>query len=235
MRPRLLALVIAGSALAVTATLLVLLPRSGPPGPDFARFEPATNETRIIGDGHATKLLSILADVPSTLSWKLRVPARARLTTEVSIDRARSTALAGRTCRARVESRPEGRPPSLIADEVVVPGAAWEAIAGDLEPARPHAAELVFSVACDPAAPGVTLAGAARWKVPVVRRRDAAAPKSLLLVTVDTLRADHLGAYGYPRRPSRAPPGPPSPPSRPACTRAPTASSGTAGSPAPAS
>jgi arylsulfatase A-like enzyme len=199
MRPRVLALVIAGSALAVAAAVLVLRLRSGPPGPDFARFEPATGQTRIIGDGHATKLLSILADVPSTLSWKLRVPARARLTTEVSIDRSQSTVLAGRTCRARVESRPEGQAPSLIADEVVVPGEAWQAIGVDLEPARPHAAELVFSVACDPAAPGVSLAGAARWKVPVVRRRDAAAPKNLLLVTVDTLRADHLGAYGYPR------------------------------------
>jgi arylsulfatase A-like enzyme len=199
MRPRLLALAIAGSALAVTAAVLVLAPRSGPPGADFARFEPATSRTRIIGDGHATKLLAIFADVPSTLSWKLRVPARARLTTEVSIDRAQSTTLAGRTCRARVESRPEGRAPRLIADEVVVPGEPWEAIAVDLEPARPHAAELVFSVACDPPAPGVTLAGAARWKVPVVRRRDAAAQKNLLLVTVDTLRADHLGAYGYPR------------------------------------
>jgi len=36
-RPRLL---IAGSALAVTAAL-ALRPRSGPPGPDFVRFEPA--------------------------------------------------------------------------------------------------------------------------------------------------------------------------------------------------
>jgi len=199
MRPRVLALVIAGSALAVTAAVLVVRPRSGPPGPDFVRFEPADGQTRMIGDGHATKLLSILADVPSTLSWRVRVPARARLTTEVSIDRAQSGALAGRTCRARVESRLEGRAPSLLAERVVAPGDAWEAVAVDLEPARAHATELAFSVACDPATPGVTLARAARWRVPLVRRRDRAAQRNLLLVTVDTLRADHLGAYGYVR------------------------------------
>ena len=201
MRPRVLALVIAGSALALTAAL-VLRPPSGPPGPDFVRFEPVDGSTRVIGDGHATKLLSILADVPSTLSWKLQVPARARLTTEVSIDRSRSGALAGRTCRARVESRPDGHAAKLLAEKVVAPGDPWQAIAADLEPAGAHPAEILFSVACVPAAPGVTLARAARWHVPVVRRRDATAGKNLLLLTVDTLRADHLGSYGYPRRTS---------------------------------
>jgi arylsulfatase len=201
MRPRVLVLVIAGAALAVTAAL-VLRPASGPPGPDFVRFEPADGSTRMIGDGHATKLLSILADVPSTLSWKLRVPARARLTTEVSIDRLQAGALAGHTCRARVESRPEGRSPKLLAETVVVPGDPWQDVAADLEPTRAHEAEIVFSVTCEPAAPGPTLARAVRWRVPVVRRREAAAQRNVLLVTVDTLRADHLGAYGYPRRTS---------------------------------
>jgi arylsulfatase A-like enzyme len=198
MKPRLLALVIAGCALAVTATVLLVRPASGPPGPDFLQFEPADGQTRMIGDGHATKLRSILADVPSTLSWRLRVPARARLSTEVSLDRAQSGALAGRTCRARVESRTEGRD-RLLAEKLVAPGNAWEAISVDLEPARAHAAELAFSVACEPAAPGAGLAGAARWRVPVVRRRDGAGQTNVVLVTVDTLRADHLGAYGYAR------------------------------------
>jgi arylsulfatase A-like enzyme len=199
MTTRQLALVIAGLALAVTAAVLVVRPRSAPPGPDFARFEPADGQTRMIGDGHATKLRSILVDVPSTFSWRTRVPARARLATEVSLDRAQAGALAGRTCRARVESRPEGRAARLLAETVVAPGNAWEAVAVDLEPARAHATELVFSVACEPAAPGVTLARAARWRVPVVRRRDPAGQTNVVLVTVDTLRADHLGAYGYAR------------------------------------
>jgi arylsulfatase A-like enzyme len=194
MRPRHLALVIGGSALAVAA-VLALRPRSGPPGPDFVRFEPAAGHTRMIGDGHGTKVLSVLADVPSTLSWRVRVPARGRLTTEVSLDRAQSGALAGHTCRARVESRAEGRPPERLAERVVTPGVPWEAVAADLVPARAHATELAFSVACEPAAP--TLARAARWRVPVVRRRDAAGQTNVVLVTVDTLRADHLGAYGY--------------------------------------
>jgi arylsulfatase A-like enzyme len=82
---------------------------------------------------------------------------------------------------------------------VVAPGNAWEAIAVDLEPARAHATEIAFSVACAPAAPKTTLARTARWRVPVVRRRDRGAEANLVLVTVDTLRADHLGAYGYSR------------------------------------
>jgi hypothetical protein len=98
-----------------------------------------------------------------------------------------------------VESRPEGRAARLLAETVVAPGNAWEAVAVDLDPARAHATELVFSVACEPAAPGVTLARAARWRVPVVRRRDPAGQTNVVLVTVDTLRADHLGAYGYAR------------------------------------
>jgi arylsulfatase A-like enzyme len=199
MKGRSLALAAAGIALTVTAVALVSVRRPGPPGPDFVRFEPAGGETVMIGDGHATKLRSILADVPSTLSWRVRVPARARLATEVSIDRAQSGALAGHTCRARVESRPDGRAPSLLAERVVAPGNAWEALAVDLEPARSHSTELLFSVACDPAPPGGSLARAARWRVPVVQRRDLVGHTSVVLVTVDTLRADHLGAYGYAR------------------------------------
>ena len=202
MRPRLLALVIAGLALAVTAVVLAVRPGSGAAGPDFLRFEPADREIRMIGDGQATKLRSILADVPSTLSWRVRVPARARLTTEVSLDRAQSTALAGRACRARVESRGDGRAAVLLAEKVVAPGNAWETVAVDLEPARAHDTELVFGVACDPAPPAVSLPGAARWRVPVVSRRDRRGEANVVLVTVDTLRADHLGAYRYARRTS---------------------------------
>jgi arylsulfatase len=199
MKPRLLAPVVSGVALAVAAAVVVGRRRPQPPGPDFVRLEPADGQVQMIGDGHATKLRSILADVPSTLSWHVRVPARARLATEVSLDRKQAEALAGRTCRARVESRPEGRAAKLIAEKPIAPGHAWEALAADLPPARAHATELLFTVACDPSPPGGTLARAARWKVPVVHRRDRAGPTNVVLVTVDTLRADHLGVYAYAR------------------------------------
>jgi arylsulfatase A-like enzyme len=199
MRRHLLALAIAGVALVVAAVLLLVRTGSGPAGPDFVRFEPKDREIRMIGDGRATKLRSILVDVPSTLSWRVLLPPRARLTTEVSLDRAQASALAGRTCRARVESRGEGGSATLLAEKRIAPGDSWESVTVDLEPARAHAAELVFGVVCEPAAPGVTLARAARWKVPVASRRDRRGEAKVLLVTIDTLRADHLGAYGYPR------------------------------------
>jgi arylsulfatase A-like enzyme len=198
MKARLLVLALAGLALAATGVFLAFRREPGPGEPAFVRFEPEGREIRMIGDGRATKLRSIIADVPSTLSWRVRVPARARLVTEVSLDRTRAGALSGRTCRARVESRAEERAPVLLAEQPLAAGDAWEAIVADLEPARAHDAELAFTVACEPA-PGATLARAARWKVPVVSRRDRWGAANVLLVTVDTLRADHLGAFGYPR------------------------------------
>jgi arylsulfatase A-like enzyme len=201
MKPRLLVLVLALAALALatTAVLVAVRPAAGPAPPDFARFEPAGHEIRMIGDGHGTKLRSIHADVPSTLSWRLRVPARARLATEVSLDRTRAAALSGRSCRARVESRTGGQAAVVLADRPLAPGSAWEPVVADLEPARAHDVELAFSVACEPAPAGSALARAARWRVPVVSRRAREGPPNVLLVTVDTLRADHLGAYGYAR------------------------------------
>jgi hypothetical protein len=74
MTTRQLALVIAGLALAVTAAVLVVRPRSAPPGPDFARFEPADGQSRMIGDGHATKLRSIRRR--SSTFWRTCAPAR---------------------------------------------------------------------------------------------------------------------------------------------------------------
>jgi len=198
MRRRALVAAAAGIALTVATVAFVSLRRHDRSAPaDVLRLEPPDGTTRMLGDGHATKLRSIVADVPSRLSWQVRVPARARLTTELALDRAMSGALTGRTCRARVESRPEGLAPTVLVEKVVEAGRPWETLAADLVPARAHATELVFTVACDPAPPGGTLARAARWRVPVVHQPSQAGYTNVVLVTVDTLRADHLGAYGY--------------------------------------
>ena len=87
----------------------------------------------------------------------------------------------------------------MLVEKVVVPGEPWETLAADLEPARAHRAELRLAVECDPAPEGGTLAGAVRWSVPTVYRPSTAGYTNVVVVTVDTLRADHLGAYGYAR------------------------------------
>ena len=200
MRQRAFALVVAVVVLAGVAAALLGPRAAGPaPGPEVLRLEPPDGRTGMLGDGHATRLRTIVADLPSTLSWRAPVPPGARITAEVALDRAFSEALAGRTCRARVESGPEGQVPTVLVEKVVVPGEPWQTLAADLEPARAHRAELRLAIECHPAPEGGTLAGAVRWSVPTVFRPSTAGYTNVVVVTVDTLRADHLGAYGYAR------------------------------------
>jgi hypothetical protein len=152
------AVVLAGAS----AALLGLRTPATAPGPVVLRLEPPDGRTEMLGDGHATRLRSIVADLPSTLSWRTAVPARGRITTQIVLDRARSEALVGRTCRARVESRPDGGAPRVLVEKVVVPGAPWETLAADLVPTRAHAAELLLTASCDPAPESGVLARAVR-------------------------------------------------------------------------
>ena len=93
---------------------------------------------------------------------------------DVARAHARAAAERGRTCRARLVSRPDGREPRLLVERVVVPGAPWETLAADLVPTRSHTAELILAVSCDPAPEGGALARAVRWKAPVVERTTGA-------------------------------------------------------------
>ena len=197
-----LTLVVVLAAVAATWLVARRAGREVAPTPPSAviRLEPPHVPATMLGDGHGTKQRSIPADVPSTLSWRVTAPANARVTTELAFDRARLDAVAGGPCEARVESVREGGTPRVLVEQAVQPGGPWVPLASDLESPEPHVTELLFRVSCETddgeVAPG---AAAARWRVPTVYQREGGASPNVLLVTIDTLRADHLGAYGYPR------------------------------------
>jgi arylsulfatase A-like enzyme len=73
----------------------------------------------------------------------------------------------------------------------------WVPYLADLAPWAGREVELRLETHC----PGSSkrLSGAARWSVPLLTPPRSPADRSLLLITVDTLRADHLSAYGYAR------------------------------------
>lgn len=195
-------LVTVGVAASVAATFLLArrADRKARPRPEAAvvRLGAPDGRPEMLGDGQGTKLESIPADVPSTLSWRVAVPEGARLATDLAFDRSRIGAHADLACQARVESVRGGGPPKVLLERAVEPLGPWQRLAADLEPRAAPDAELRLTLTCR--APDGTAAvrpRAARWSLPVVYQAQRPPAPNLVLVTVDTLRADHLGAYGY--------------------------------------
>jgi arylsulfatase A-like enzyme len=189
--------------LLAAAALFVARPRPsvapGSPAP-LLHLEPAEGQdAELVGDGASTKMRAILTDVPSTLSFRVVVPAEARLETLLSFARTGAEDLASLTCRARVEAQTEGRTAVLLEREVR-PGPAWDAYEVDLRAQAGKSLDLRLVLHCPGAAR--SFVRAARWSVPVLYSPRGDRERNLLLVSVDTLRADHLSAYGYPRRTS---------------------------------
>lgn len=150
----------------------------------------------LLGDGASTKLLAIEVDVPSVLAWPVDVPKRARLEAFVSFARDNLRDLESLSCRARVEAG-EGARRTVLFESEVHPGPGWQALEVDLSGQAGRKVELRLDLAC-PGAPRV-LPGAARWSVPILSDPRAEGEWNVLLISVDTLRADHLSVYGYGR------------------------------------
>jgi arylsulfatase A-like enzyme len=163
------------------------------------RLEPATGAPGLARDREATRLLAITADLPSTLAWPLRVPERARLRTHLSFARQKADALAGLRCQARLEVARRGEATTVLARRDVEPAASWLPIEADLARVGGREVEVRLAVECPSAAVGPSGRGAVLWAVPEVYQPRAERERNLLLVTIDTQRPDHLGAYGYPR------------------------------------
>jgi arylsulfatase A-like enzyme len=149
-------------------------------------------------------LLSLTPPVPSSISFPVRVPDDAlfRFTTGVP-------SLGGETLRSsirfevRVESDGE---PALVFSDLLRRRAAnrWRDHEVDLTPwaGKEVTIELSTRVENDPGAPGAALVA---WGDPVVSggpgepgENDSPDRPTLVLVSIDCLRADHVGAYGYP-------------------------------------
>lgn len=193
-----------GSLLAVTVLGLGVYEarRPGSPGrkaqPSLIRLEPKGAEAELLGDGVSTKLRAMVTDVPSTVSWRVFVPEEARLETHLSFARSELAALEGLTCQTRIEAEDRGNTQVLLERELR-PGSRWEPFLVDLSRMGGRSVDLRFRVACPSAEGMASRSGAARWSVPVISGPRLRGDVNVLLISIDTLRADHLGAYGYPR------------------------------------
>jgi arylsulfatase A-like enzyme len=170
------------------------------PGPPLVRLEPTTGPAELLGDGVSTKRRAIRAHVPSTLSWRVRVPRGGRLETHLSFTRTALEDLAGLACRARVAVLGEGASDrTIVVDRRVEPHRRWEPYLADLDSWRDQEVQLGLSVDCPSGEGKRTWSDAVRWSVPVVSRPRPPGTVNVLLITIDTLRSDHLHSYGYSR------------------------------------
>jgi arylsulfatase A-like enzyme len=198
---------LAAFALLAAATAFFIARARRSPGekaaaPSFVHLEPGDARVDLLGDSSATRRRAFRADVPSTRSWKVRVPMGARFETYLSFARRSLPGLGSAACRARVELSAEDGRVHTVLDRQVFPAAAWEPLSATLAAWGGQEVTLGLSIACTAEEGRRSWPEAARWSVPVLRGPRPSGRPNLLLVTVDTLRADHLHAYGYPRQTS---------------------------------
>ncbi len=140
---------------------------------------------------------SIVTRSPETLRYTLRVPARARL--ELSVGTIEDDPVTFRATAQAVRGS-KGRE-TLLLEKTVTRPHRWEEATVDLAPLFGQEVALTLSLASEK--PGTI----GFWGGPVVRTpperpqsaKGGQAPQGVILVWADTLRRDHLGAYGYAR------------------------------------
>ena len=195
-----------GGVLALVVAAAIAYWRSGgvwfpshQPEAHLVYLEGPEGATTLVGDGTSTKMRSFPTDVPSTRSWRIRIPARARLETHLSFDRAQLDQLVGLTCRVRVEVATDDGPRRILVERSLRPGSRWEPVLAELDAYGDRLVDLRLGLDCPEGGAGRAWPGAARWSVPVVSPPRSRRDVNVLLVSIDTLRADHLHSYGYPR------------------------------------
>jgi arylsulfatase A-like enzyme len=192
-------------ALAVFALLVSRARQSGEKGtalPLLVRLEPVGSKAELLGDGAATRRRGFRADVPSIHSWTVRVPLKARLETQVSFARRTLDELAQTACRVMLSVVGSGGNPATALDSAIFPDSAWQLLGASLEAWGGQQVTLNLSVSCVSGEGKRTWPDAVRWSVPVLYGARPAGRPNVLLITVDTLRSDHLHAYGYARQTS---------------------------------
>jgi arylsulfatase A-like enzyme len=133
---------------------------------------------------------------PEAMKFDLRLPARPRL------DLALGTVEDG-AVTFRVSVRPGGGEGATVLERTITRPHRWETVPVDLAPYAGKAVALTLSLAAEK--PGTI----GFWGNPSVRSagappagsndKGAAPPQGVIVVWADTLRRDHLGAYGYKR------------------------------------
>jgi arylsulfatase A-like enzyme len=133
---------------------------------------------------------------PEVARFKLKMPQRPLL--DFSIGTVEDTPVTFRVGAIVGETSQFGEPAvAQLFTRTVTKGHRWERAAVDLTPFSGRKITLTLSLTSEtPSAVGL-------WGSPVVRDRgrpmEADAPQGVILVWADTLRRDHLGAYGYER------------------------------------
>src|SRR3990172_11398398 len=129
-----------GGVLALVVAAAIAYWRSGgvwfpshQPEAHLVYLEGPEGATTLVGDGTSTKMRSFPTDVPSTRSWRIRIPARARLETHLSFDRAQLDQLVGLPCRVRVEVATDDGPRRILVERSLRPGSRWEPVLAELD------------------------------------------------------------------------------------------------------
>jgi len=149
-------------------------------------------------DGEVRDVL--VQPVEGSLSKEFQLPRAARLSAGFG-------RLAGGSARVRLTVRAEtdGGPPRLLLDRLLEAGelaAGWIDLEVDLQPLGAGRRRLILAATPEPAG-DASFVGA--WSAPrVVATAGRSARPNIVLISLDTLRADHLSLYGYERPTSPA-------------------------------
>jgi arylsulfatase A-like enzyme len=142
---------------------------------------------------------SLMAKAPETIRLPLRLPGRPWL--DLSIGTIEEGAV---TFRVDVQRSADKEPATVVLERTITTPKRWQLVPIELGAFANE--EVVLSLALAAGRPGTN----GFWGSPVVRnhgqappggppRGIAAAPQGVILIMADTLRSDHLDAYGYAR------------------------------------
>jgi arylsulfatase A-like enzyme len=149
---------------------------------------------------------AIMAPPPSRFEFELKTPPSGILEFGAGIF-AYPGSPAGRKTRFQVQAETRDGQTHILYDQVIQrdPGPLRDQIRTlrvDLSRWAEQTILLGFETAPDPLAAGPDTEigpGLAYWVNPIVFQPGADAPPNVILISLDTLRADHLGCYGYGR------------------------------------
>jgi len=133
----------------------------------------------------------------------VQVPPRGRLETHFAFDHRTVDEMDGFGCQVRIEVvHDDPRHPSVVEQRDVTPQRGWHLLQADLGRWSDQEIEIALGIDCTSSRGRRSWSDAALWSVPLLFAHGPHPGSNVLLVTVDTLRADHLHAYGYPRETS---------------------------------
>lgn len=182
------------SAVVVGAALVACAPPAPPPGGVIRLFSAAGQAVEL--QGETREALRVRSG--QTLEQRVTVPAAAKLDVAVGLECAEAGRCEG-TWTFEVQALPDGAAARrlLFRRRLAAAARGWQPARVDLAEYAGRGLTLAFVARRDePAQPNT--APAALWSRPLLLSPARSRP-SVLLISLDTLRADRLGCYGYAR------------------------------------